>query len=86
MNGWVISFLSDSEQIEPQNNRDEYDSFSWSDIISGLYARGVKNITICIENDEGMVNQYDYLTNVINANGNITQDYAALIDVALDEK
>ena len=64
----------------------KYDSFSWSDIISGLYARGVKNITICIENDEGMVNQYDYLTNVINANGNITQDYAALIDVALDGK
>lgn len=30
MNGWVISFLSDSAQIEPQNNRDEYDSLSWS--------------------------------------------------------
>ena len=64
----------------------KYDSFSWSDIISELYTRGVKNITICIENDEGMVSQYDYLTNVINANGNITQDYAALIDVALDGK
>lgn len=63
-----------------------YDSFYWPEIISGLYNRGVTNITLCIEDGDNSTGVYTYLVNVIDANGNYTQDYAALIDVALDGK